>query len=289
MFLTMVKATDGAGFHTDRADRRVVNVAGGKVFVAKAMVTARLHGEMVAAQRGVTEIAMAHALLAARFAALRTGDGIGGELSTAGALVKTLQTIGFAAVVTLVEAGADLPPTFTTGDQAVDAEALAGSGTDAKLRAVLLATWATNGTISTNERMRTAGICYCIGAQVAATLASATFSAFTLAGEADTIATNGAAFDMFSTGAFATGPTGCATSFTIGLATHRTSDHATVGAEDFETRPTLFDAIVTADVPVAVEGDYFTLTVAGVAGGALEAPCVAVAGDMDGGLALAIA
>jgi hypothetical protein len=158
MFFTMIKPTDGAWLHTDRADGRTLGVglgkvACGKMLVAKLVFAAFLCREMVGAKSGMAEVAMAHALLAAFLATLRTSDGIGGKLSTAGTFIQTFQTIGIAAGIALEEAGADLPPTFATCDQAVGAEALTRSGTDAKLGTVLLATWATSGTISTNERM----------------------------------------------------------------------------------------------------------------------------------------
>jgi hypothetical protein len=134
------------------------------MIVAETVVTAALCRQMVAAQGGMAEIALAQTLLTTFFATRCAIGGLRSELATAGALVEALQTIGFAAAVALVKAGSDQPSTLATDDQAVGTETLAGGGTDAKSRTVLLATWATNGTISTNERMRIVGVCHRIGA-----------------------------------------------------------------------------------------------------------------------------
>jgi hypothetical protein len=80
---------------------------------------------MVAAQRCVAKVTLLHTDLAPFLATLRTVDGIGGKLPTAGTFIKTIKAEGFAAAVALVEAGADLPPTFATGDEAVGTETLA--------------------------------------------------------------------------------------------------------------------------------------------------------------------
>jgi hypothetical protein len=101
----------------------------------------------------MAEITLFHACFAAFFATFTTVERFCGEFPTARTFLQTFHAKGIAQPVTLVETGADLAPTGATRDQAVGAEALAGSGTDAELRAVLLATWATNGTISTNERI----------------------------------------------------------------------------------------------------------------------------------------
>lgn len=156
MLLTIIATTNGAWLDADRANGgvdRVSNVTLGKVLLTELMFAARLHRQMIAAKRGVAEVTLRHTLLAAFLAALGTDNGVGGEFATAGTIFETFQAKGFAAAVELIEAGANPPPTFATSDQAVGTKALAGGGTDAKLRAVLLATWATNGTISTYERM----------------------------------------------------------------------------------------------------------------------------------------
>lgn len=162
--VAVIAVADGAGLHADRADGRVVDVTSGNMLVAQLVFAARLRREMVGAERLVTEVTLAHAIFTPLFATLHTGNGVGGKLPTTGTFLQTIQTIGFAAGVALKEAGANLSPADATGDQAIVAEALSRRGTDAKLRAVLLATWATNGTISTYERMRAVGIGYGIGA-----------------------------------------------------------------------------------------------------------------------------
>jgi len=131
--------------------------------VAKTMI-ALLHCQMVATEQAMAKVTLPHKLFAALFVALGTVEGLDGELPAARTLVQTFQTVGHTATVTLVETGADLPPAFATSDQAVGAETLTGGGTDANLRAVLLATWATSGTISTNERMFALCICHGVGA-----------------------------------------------------------------------------------------------------------------------------
>jgi hypothetical protein len=237
----------------------------------------------------VAEVALAHALLAAFLTALRTGNGICRKLAATGTFVEAVETVGMTAGVTLVEAGTNLPPTFTTGNQAVGTEALARGGTDAKLRAVLLATWATNGTISTNERMRAVGACNGLGTQMAATLARATLRTFCLAGETNAVITDGAARDMFCTGSLTTGPANLPALLTVGLTTIWTIDHATLGADYFATGITLADALIATDVAIAIQGDGDGFPLAGVTGGSLDIACVAVTCDMGRGLAFAVA
>ena len=289
MILTVIEIADGARLHTDRADRRIVNVAVGLVLAAKMVVTLRLLGQVICAKGGVAEVTARHTLLAAFLATFTAVDCIGSKLAAAGTFTQTIEAKCSAASIELVEAGANLPPTLTAGDQAVGAETLARSSTDAKLRAVLLATWATNGTISTNERMNTFAIRYGVGAQVAAALACATFSTFTLAGKADIITADGAAFNMLRTGTFATGPTGCAAAFTVGFAAVGAGDDAALGADDFAACATLANTVIAADMPFAVECNDFAFTVAGMAGGALEMARIPVACDLDRGLAFAVA
>jgi hypothetical protein len=149
----MITPTDGAFFDTDRANCRIINMAPGKMLLTKLVFATCLRRQVVAAKGGVAEITLRHALLAAFFSALGTGNGVGGEFATTGTIVETFQAKGLATAIELIETRANPSPTFATGDQAVGAEALPGGSTDAKLRAVLLATWATNGTISTYERM----------------------------------------------------------------------------------------------------------------------------------------
>ena len=153
MFLAMIEATNGTWLDADRADRYLVEMAGGKMLVADAVIAIRLRGEMVGAEDGMTEITLAHALFTAFFATFCTVDRVGGELPTAWTFGQTVEAKGFAAAIDLIEARADLARTFTADHQTIITKTLAGRGTDAKLRAVLLATWATNGTISTYERI----------------------------------------------------------------------------------------------------------------------------------------
>jgi hypothetical protein len=182
MFFTMIAPTDGAVFVTDWADGRVVDMARCQVFAAQQVFAVALSREMIGAEKRMAEVTRAHALLAAFLATLRTGDGVGGELPTTGTFIQAIETVGLAFGIALVEAGADLPPTFFARNQAIGAEALARGSTNAKLGTVLLATWATNGTIRTDERVRAICALHSIGAEVAATLACATFGTFYLAG-----------------------------------------------------------------------------------------------------------
>jgi hypothetical protein len=110
-----------------------------------------------------------------------------------------------------------------------------------------------------------------------------------LAGEANSVAANGAALDMLGAGAFATGPAGGSATLTVGFATVGAMDNATRSADDFETSATLVDATITADMAVAVEGNDLAFAVASVAGRALDTSRIAVAGNVEGRLALAIA
>jgi hypothetical protein len=127
-------------------------MASGAVLLAEAMLT-RLRGQVVGAEGGVAEVALPHARTAAILATFGAGQRVGGELAATGTFFQTIQAKGLPAFVTLIEARADLARTIATGNQAVGAEALPRRRTYTDLRAVLLATWATNGTISTYERM----------------------------------------------------------------------------------------------------------------------------------------
>jgi hypothetical protein len=247
----MIAPTDGAWLDTNRTDRHVIDVTFGKMIVAKAMV-ALLCGQMVSAEQRMAEITLPHTCFAALFATLGAMAGFNRKLSTAWTFIQTFQTERRAVAVALIVARTDLSPAFAASDEAVGAETLAGRSADANLRAVLLATWATSGTISTNERMFAFCVCHRIGAQMAAALALATMSAFDLTGEADVIAAHGAAGDMIGAGALATSPAGSATTFAISLATDRTGGDATFGAKNFLAGVTLFNALVTADMTVAV-------------------------------------
>lgn len=289
VFFAMIEAADGTGFDTDRTHGDIVEVTRRLMFATEAMFAIALGGEVIGAEGGVAEVTLAHTLFAAFFTTFRTDDGVGGELPAAGTFGEAVEAVGFAATVTLIEAGADIAATFGTGDDAVITKALAGGGTDAKLRAVLLATWATSGTISTNERIGAIGKSDGIGAEVTATLARATFSALGLASETDAVGTGGAAFDMIGAGTFATGPTGDAARCAVGFATVRAGDDATVGADDFLAGGTLFDAVVAADVTVTVEGDGGGFAGTGVAGRAFNGSGIAVAADVQGRLAFAVA
>jgi hypothetical protein len=158
MFLAMVLVADGAWFDADGADHRRVEMACGKMFTTKSVAAIVLRRQVVGAEQLVAEVTLPHTLFTPLLATLCTSNGVGGELPAAGTFVETFQAKGFAAAIALVEAGADLTPAGIARDQAVGAEALPRGSTDAKLGAVLLATWATNGTISTNERMTAADL-----------------------------------------------------------------------------------------------------------------------------------
>ena len=176
MFFAMILTTDGAWLHTDRADRCFVNMAYRGVFSAERVTTIQLLGEMFGAERLMAEVAMAHAVLTALFATLRTGNSVSDQLAAMGAFFETIQTIGSATGINLEKAWAYLPFTFATGNQAVGTEALTRGATDTKLRAVLLATRTTNSTVGADQRVGTVGVGYGVGAQMAATLARATFN-----------------------------------------------------------------------------------------------------------------
>jgi hypothetical protein len=229
----------------------MVDVTFGEVIVADTMM-ALLRGQMIGAEQRMAEITLAHTCYAALFATLGAMAGFNCKLPAAWTFIQTFQTERSAVAVALIVARAGLPPAFATSDEAVGTETLAGRSADANLRAVLLATWATSGTISTNERMFAFCVCHRIGAQMAAALALATMSAFDLTGEADGIAAHRAAGDMLGAGTLATSPAGSATTFAISLATDRTGGDATFGAKNFLAGVTLFNALVTADMTVAV-------------------------------------
>jgi hypothetical protein len=129
---------------------------------------------------------------------------------------------------------------------------------------------------------------YSIGAQVAATLACATFATFHLASETDTVVTYRAARHMLGAGALTAGPTALPALGTVGLAAVGAIGDATFSADNFMARATLADAFITTDVPVAIQSHNIGLQVAGMARWALDDTCIAIAGDMYGCLAFAV-
>lgn len=259
------------------------------MLLAEQVTALALFLQMIGAKGHVAEITLPHTLLTAFFATVSAVGKAGGELSTAGTFVKTVETVGDTSVVSLIEAWANVATTGGTRNDAVGTETLARSLTDVNLRAILLATWATNGTISTNERMRAIITGHSISAQVASTLALATLCTFSLAGKTDIVTTDRATLDMLGAGALATSPTGGSTAFTVGLATVGAVDDTTFSADNFLACATLLNAIITADVAVAVESNHVSFTVARMARWPLDAARVAVACDMNGRLAFAVA
>ena len=116
VFFAMILTTNGTWLHTDRTDRCFVHMTYGCVFSAERVTTIQLLSEMISAKGLVAEVAMAHAMLAAFFATLRTRDGVGDQLAAMGTFFKAIQTVGSAARIDLVEAWAYLPPTLATGN-----------------------------------------------------------------------------------------------------------------------------------------------------------------------------
>jgi hypothetical protein len=84
------------------------------VFGTERVLTAGLHGEMIRAERDATEVTVAHAMLAACLATLRTGNGVCDQLPTARTLFKAIRTIGLTKRIALVETRPHLSPTVAT-------------------------------------------------------------------------------------------------------------------------------------------------------------------------------
>ena len=87
---------------------------------------------------------------------------------------------------------------------------------------------------------------------MAATLAHTATGACDLASVANFITADRTSADMVGAGAFTTGPTGMATGITVLLGTNRTGSHTTARAKDILASRTLFDALITDDMIVAV-------------------------------------
>lgn len=152
----------------------------------------------------------------------------------------------------------------------------------------MLAARTANGAIGTDQRVGTVSACYCVGAQMAATLARATFSTGHLASQTDRIPTDGTACDMLGTGTLTTGPTALPAAFTVGLITDRTVDHTTLGAQNILAGATLADTRITTNMPVAIQSQGVAFALAGMASGALDNPSVAIACHLNSRLTLAV-